>query len=252
MNNHDARFLLQAYRPGGDDSADPQMAEALEQAKRDPDLGAWLAIEQSFDTAMTEKLRTVTPPAGLREAILAGGRVSGSARAGQATQAWWRGAQARWIGLAAAVALAAVTALTVRPKPAEPGIGALAQSALHEMQGAHGAPTMAQDAGAFGAWLQSPATRFASGLPLDLAQVKAGGCRVLNVAGRELLEVCFVRDGGEFHFYVGRREDFTVPAESAAPMLVAQGGLAAVTWADTRFVYVLAGEGDGTALKALL
>lgn len=252
MNNHDAKFLLQAYRPGGDDSADPQMAVALDQAARDPQLGEWLARERAFDGVVSEKLRAVTPPAGLREAILAGGRASGASQVARTSKAWWRVAQAQWMGLAAALVLAAATALIVLPRAAEPGLDALAQTALREMQGAHGEPTMAQDAGALGSWLQNPATRFAAGVPMEFGRIKSEGCRVLKVGGREVLEVCFLRDGGEYHFYVGRREDFKIPANGAAPMLVAQGGLATVTWADARNVYVLAGEGDGTALKALL
>jgi hypothetical protein len=249
MNNQDAKFLLQAYRPGGDDSADVQMTSALEQARRDPELGAWLSKEQAFDQQIAGKLRAVTPPAGLRDAILAGARASAPA---QRTRAWWRGPQARWMGLAAAVALTAATVFTLWPRASAPGLDALAQSALHEMQGAHGEPTTADEVGAFGAWLQNPASRLASGLPMDLAQARAKGCRSIKVGGREVFEVCFVRDGTEFHFYVGRRQDFNVPANGGAPMLVAQNGAATLTWADAQHVYVLAGAGDGSALKALL
>ena len=99
MNNHDAKFLLQAYRPGGNDSMDIQMTAALEQARRDPELGLWLAREQSFDLQMSAKLQTVTPPPGLRDAILAGGRISAPVQ--QTTRAWWRGAAAQWLAVAA-------------------------------------------------------------------------------------------------------------------------------------------------------
>jgi hypothetical protein len=250
MKNHDAKFLLQAYRPGGDDSSDPQMAVALEQARRDPELGAWLAAEQGFGTLVTEKLRAVTPPAGLREAILAGGRVSGPT---QTTQAWWRGAQARWLGLAAAVTLAALMAITVRPRAAgEAGLGGLAQAALREARGAHGTPVHAELLGEFGAWVQNPATKLAAGLPVELASIGAKGCRSISVGGHEVFEVCFLRGGAWYHFYVGRRGDFNIPAGGDSPMVVAQGGMATVTWADARNVYVVAGAGDGEALKAFL
>ncbi|MEY4489341.1 MAG: hypothetical protein RIQ79_1849 [Verrucomicrobiota bacterium] len=249
MNNHDAKFLLQAYRPGGDDSADSQMTLALEQARRDPDLGLWLAREQSFDQQMSAKLQAVTPPSGLRDAILAGGRMSAPART---TQAWWRGAQAQWMGLAAAVALVAVITLSFWPKAKAPGLASLAQTALHEMQGAHGAPTTAEEVGVFGKWLKNPATRLAAGMPVSFEQVRAAGCRSLNVGGREVFEVCFLRNGGEYHFYVGKRQDFNIPGNGSSPMLVAQGGLATLAWADEQHVYVLAGNGDGSALKALL
>jgi len=37
MNNQEAKFILAAYRPGGQDASDPLFAEALEQVRRDPD-----------------------------------------------------------------------------------------------------------------------------------------------------------------------------------------------------------------------
>jgi len=100
--------------------------------------------------------------------------------------------------------------------------------------------------------LQDPASRLSAGLPLKLADLQAKGCRVLSVGGREVLEVCFFREGGEFHFYVGRRQDFNIPEGHDGPMLVVQNGLATLTWADASNVYVVAGAGDGSALKALL
>src|SRR5258706_136048 len=38
MNNQEAKLILQAYRCGGQDASDPLFAEALEQARRDPEL----------------------------------------------------------------------------------------------------------------------------------------------------------------------------------------------------------------------
>src|SRR5206468_40161 len=77
MNNTEAKFILNAYRPNGRDATDATFAAALQQAKADPALGAWFAREQSHGAAVAAKLRAIVPPAGLREAILAGGRVSG-------------------------------------------------------------------------------------------------------------------------------------------------------------------------------
>lgn len=51
------------------------MAKA--QAKGDPALGAWFAREQAHDAAVAGKLRAVVPPAGRREAIVTGARMSG-------------------------------------------------------------------------------------------------------------------------------------------------------------------------------
>ncbi|MBC8040705.1 MAG: hypothetical protein H7Y06_09195, partial [Opitutaceae bacterium] len=72
MNTNEAKFILRARRPDGRDDADPRFQEALEQARRDPALAAWMAREQAFDEAVAARLRAVEPPAGLRDAILAG------------------------------------------------------------------------------------------------------------------------------------------------------------------------------------
>ena len=52
MNNQEAKLILQAYRPGGRDTFDPLFAEALEQARRDPELQKWFAErKQALDYA---------------------------------------------------------------------------------------------------------------------------------------------------------------------------------------------------------
>jgi hypothetical protein len=83
MNTQQAKFILQAYRPGGQDANDPQFAEALEQVKNDPNLAEWFAAQTAFDGAVAHALGTVAPPAQLREMILAGRRVIEPAP-------WWR------------------------------------------------------------------------------------------------------------------------------------------------------------------
>ena len=41
MNHREAKLISQACRPGEPDAADPMFAEALEQARRDPQLQTW-------------------------------------------------------------------------------------------------------------------------------------------------------------------------------------------------------------------
>lgn len=76
MNNEEAKLILAAYRPSGQDATDPLFAEALEQARRDPDLKTWFKAQLAFDTSVAAKLREVQPPPGWREIVLAGARVS--------------------------------------------------------------------------------------------------------------------------------------------------------------------------------
>ncbi|HEX2099142.1 MAG TPA: hypothetical protein VHF69_00680, partial [Candidatus Synoicihabitans sp.] len=109
MTNDEAKFRLQAYRSNGADGADPAMLEALEHAQRDEALRAWLAREQAFDAVVAAKLREVSPPAGLRESILAGTQMT--RRSGALTRRRFPA----WLAQAAAVALlVAVATIAVR------------------------------------------------------------------------------------------------------------------------------------------
>lgn len=71
MNRQEAQHLLAAYRPNGADASDPSLFQALLTSRRDPELAAWFTRQLSFDAAVAENLRTVTPPASLRGHILA-------------------------------------------------------------------------------------------------------------------------------------------------------------------------------------
>ena len=233
MNTTEAKFILQARRPDGQDDTEPRFAEALEQARRDPALAGWLAREQSFDAAVAEQLRSVQPPAGLREAILAGARMS-------RPTPFWRRPQV--LALAACVTI--VIGLAAAWPVLRPSVDTeqLALGVMNEIgSDAHHA-TMPRARGRLHAMLADSSTRLAAGLPMDFAQLKADGCRSLRIGGREVLEVCFER-GGAFHLYVAKRDDFEGDGQA---MFRERGSLAAVTWTDARNTYVLVSR-DGTA-----
>jgi hypothetical protein len=242
MNNNEAKFLLCAYRPGGRDADDPAFAGALAQARQDPALGAWFACEQAFDTAMTAQLGSIAPPPGLREAILTGARVS---RAPQAARRW-----PVWLALAASVALLLGIGAMWRIRSARQ-LDPLTAFILHDVQfekhGGHG-----EAASDLQRVLENPATRLASGLPVDFAKLRTTGCRTLSFAGHDVLEICFSRGGSQFHIYMAQSADFPQIASTTGPHIMKQGGWSAIQWADTQQVYVVASSADPTALRALL
>jgi hypothetical protein len=72
MNNEEAKLILQAYRPGGQDANDPRFREALEQAQRDPELARWFTNEQALDSRISGRLKaSITPPAHLKASLIA-------------------------------------------------------------------------------------------------------------------------------------------------------------------------------------
>lgn len=242
MDNQEAKFILKAYRPNDADANNPAFSEALAQVHRDPELRAWFEGEQARDKAIAQKLKAVQIPAGLRESILAGGKMS------TAHRSWWQ--QPTWFSLAASVAilLSVVVLWPLRTKSLDLNqlSAQILDDAAHgERHGSHG-----QTASQLVAFLSQPTTKIGSPFPINLGRLKADGCRTLNVAGREVMEVCFERQGAEFHLYVmARPSSSNLPKE---PRFTAQNGIHSVMWSGDHHLYVLASTKDETALRALL
>ncbi len=242
MSNDEAKFLLGAYRANGRDAGDARFGPALAQAQADPALGAWFARAQAHDAAMAAKLRQVTPPAGLREAILAGARASA-----RPARRW--PTPASWLALAAGFAVLLTATLALWPGRASAESERLAAFAIsdtaNELHGSHGGA-----AGALQASLSRPDAHLAAGLAADIATLRATGCRTVSFAGHDLVEVCFQRDGHWFHCYIGRRADF--PALPSGPVFTERARFAAAGWTDAGHYVVIVSEAGLDAIKHLL
>ena len=160
MTNDEAKFILNAYRPNGRDASDTLFAAALEQVKRDPALAAWFAREQAHGAVVGAKLRELAPPAGLRDAILAGARASGAEPAPAARRAgipWWAAAAAGLV-----LGVSAVVWRASRSDYSDTLVAFAVDDTAHARHGGHGAA-----AGALQLQLSQPTTRLGSGLPVD-------------------------------------------------------------------------------------
>jgi hypothetical protein len=246
MTSTEAKFILQAYRSGGGDDEDPAFYEALAQVQRDPALRAWFESEQTFDGAMTAKLAEVSPPAGLREAILAGGRVSsGTVR----PRPWWRGGA--WLAIAASFAVVGVVTLAVWPQRAEAstrfGEFALNDAVQRTSHASHG-----EGSSVLQLILCQPSTRLGKKLPVDFEALRLRGCREVGFKGAEVLEVCFNRDGMWFHCYIARRSTVRGSFSKEEVRIVDRDGASFAAWADESFVYVIVSKTGRNALQKLL
>ena len=244
MNNVEAKFILQGYRPNGADAADETFGAALEQARHDPALHDWFAREQAVDAAISAKLGQIQAPACLREDILAGGRVSDPPR-----RSWWQ--QPTLLAVAASIALIFAMTLALWPKQAAADAAltkfALADAMLSSTHGGHGA-----EAAALQAMLGEPTTRLGYQLPVNFAALRQAGCRTVSFEGHDVLEVCFKRNGAWFHCYIAQRGDFPALAAAAAPALVDRNGASIASWADTDHLYLVVSKTGRPALEKLL
>ena len=243
MSNNEAKFILGAYRANGSDAGDAAFGAALAQAKSDPALGAWLARAQAHDAAIAARLREVAPPAGLREAILAGARTSRAPRLARRLPIW--------LALAASVAVLLTATVALWPNRAAAATTRFANFAMddteHGKHGGHGAP-----AGALQVLLSQPSTHMAAGLPVDFAALRATGCRTLSFAGHDVLELCFERNGTWFHCYIARCEDFPALPTSAPAVFKQLAQLGCASWSDSAYHFTLVSEAGVGAIKQLL
>ena len=244
MSNMEAKFILGAYRANGADSADATFATALSQARSDPALAAWFARAQAHDAAMASKLREIAPPAGLREAILAG------AQASRTTPTPSR-FPAVWLALAASVAVLLAATVALWPKRAVAETRQFAAFAMddtaHGKHGGHGTET-----GALQATLSDASTHLAAGLPVDFSGLRATGCRTLSFAGHDVLEVCFQRNGAWFHCFIANSRDFPAVAAGAPAVISQEGSLASASWSDATHHFVVVSDAGAQAVKQLL
>ena len=246
MTNQEAKFILSAYRPGGSDAGDPMFDGALAQARKDPTLGAWFSTEQRHAAGISVRLREIVPPAGLREAILAGARASG----GAPVRSWWN--RPGWMALAASVAvLIGLSALLWRHGGSRAEMDRLAAFAvddtLHAQHGSHG-----EAAGALNVLLSQPTTRLGGQLPVDFAALRATGCRTIRFAGHDVVEVCFTRGGVDFHLYALQKADYPALPAAGAPEFGTQDGVGFASWVDAAHRYVVVSAAGVDAIRHLL
>jgi hypothetical protein len=243
MNNEQAKFILQGYRPNGADSADADVVAAMEQAKRDPALGVWFAKEQAFDAAISAKLGEVVPPAGLRDAILAGGRMSETSRP---VRAWWN--RPAWLAAAAGVAVLLTAGVAVwRNQAAGLEEFALADAKLSATHGGHG-----HENNELQAVLNNPGTRLGQKLPISFVNLHETGCRTVSHRGHDVLELCFKRNGVWFHAYFVRKSDYPQAIAQTVPRLTDHGSISMAMWSDAEHVIVVVSKTGRKNLEALL
>lgn len=239
MNNDEAKFILRAYRPGGGDAQDPRLAQALEQARRDPALGAWFERECAHDAAVAAKLRLIAPPAELRTAILAGANFTSR------RSARWR--VPAWIGMAASVAVIFAAAFFwLQPAQAED----FSDFAMDYASGPFRLSNHQEDLDKLQAWLAERQAPLPLRIPSGCQKLQALGCKTVEYRGKNISLICFER-GREFHLFVARRADYPNLRECPEPEFKSKGKWASAHWSDSENCYVLATDAGVDELQRM-
>jgi hypothetical protein len=238
MNNDEAKLILQAYRPGGQDANDRRFQEALEQAHRDPELARWFANEQALDSRIGAKVKAaITPPAHLKSQLLAQRKIVRPV-------VWWR--QPMWQLAAAACLALLATIAAVWFKPSGTGVfaqyrGEMAEFAALKLDRLD---LTSHDVKEVRQWLVQKDAHGDLVLPAGLNGRPSLGCRLLEWKGKKVSLVCFELENRQVaHLLVIDRSAFK-DAPSESPVFKQVGEVATVSWSRGDKVYVVASK-DG-------
>jgi len=246
MNREEAKYLLSAYRMGGQDAGDPQFREALEMLRTDPELAHWFAREQALDRTISEKMASFPVPPDLKSRLLAMRKVS------QLPRCWQRPS---WVAAAAACFALALTigVLAIQPrKPKFADFCAFVATIAAEKPG-H-LDLMSKDIVAVRQWLKDRNAPHDFVIPAGLNGLPTMGCRVLDWSGGKVSFVCFELENKHMiHLFVMDRGAMRkIPQTDSVQLVAMENGIGTLSWSDTQRVYVLTGHETGQELRKLL
>ena len=246
MTRNEAQSLLEVYRPGGPDAADPRMAEALALARSDPELAEWFAREQAFDAGIRQHLRATPAPANLRTAILAGGKVI-------ERLTWWQ--LVNWSRVSAtALVLAVGAGFFLASLNRTQGILMASREAsrIAQARTVHlaMATTDLAHVRAFLAKCHAPAD---FKVPEGMRKLPLLGCTLVGLQVQTASAICF-RISGSIQltlFVVDGIEDKDTPADGSVK-IIEDGDWATAIWSDGKKTYIVRGPVPGESLRRVL
>lgn len=244
MIREEVQFILGAYRPNSEDAHDPQFQEALELARRDPELARWFADEQSLDRAFSAKIRGRPVPADLAAQLLL-------ARATARRASWWRSPV--WLAAAACLALLLVVAGSwFRPRADAADFvafrGAMA-AAASDMS--NHVDVMGLDTAGYRKWLTENQGTPAFVLPASLAAKGIAACKIVSWQGHRVTMLCLKFGGRHVDVFVVNASELPGISLGSAPEFFADAGVTSAAWRQNGNIYLLAGTMPKTDLQQL-
>ena len=243
MNNLEARRILELYRPGLDDG-DPQFADALALARRDPQLGRWLEEHAALHMAIRGKLKAVEVPADLQQRLLR--RPPTVRRAG----VWWL--RPSMAAAAATVVLVALALFWARSRESVSFVAFRAEMVAFVSEDYKLDLQTESFEQVRRALIDNDYPSLAS-LPPAMAKLELeGGCR-LHWRGHKVALICTeaAEDHDVWLFLVDRAAVPDAPLQKSL-RFATLGRMATATWTQDDLVYLLVVEGDEETLRRYL
>lgn len=240
MNFTQAQTILLAWRPGHGDVRDPEVAAALDLARRDPALKSWLDRHSDFQRAIARGFQDVPVPDDLRTRILARPRII-------TPIPWWR--KPGWLSAAAIVALLlGLAAWWVRP-PSEHSLTAFRNQMVGFVLRQYAMELVTNDLAQIRAYLKRQQAPSDFVLPDNLGRQPLLGADALGWRRERASMVCLQSPARDtlFLFIVNRASvDGALPNTTEFAQV---NKLMTATWTQDGWTYVLAGSGGRESLQ---
>jgi hypothetical protein len=248
MSIQEAKLILQFYRPGGEDDADPFFAEALELARTDGELGEWFAGQQVFDASVARALQTEIPPADLRASIIARKSSLPEASPGKKPLSlFW------WVAMTASIMLLGGIAMFLAgpnlPSQGDEGnptmtVASFTRQALDiKEQGRISLGMQSTDPAQLRTWLAERGAPAGFVIPPGLKGIPSLGCQSYTMGATKVSLVCFSLGNNKIaHLFIVDKSALSDASNQSQPDLRAENGLAFATWTSGGKSYVLTGD----------
>jgi len=244
VNNQEAKFILSAYRPGGEDACGAAFAAALEQVDRDPDLGAWFAEQRELDVATTNAICSIPIPRDLRANILAGAKIS--------RRRLWSKRPVLLAIAASLVLLAVIDGVWTRPTRLDPWQNDALAVVSTFVPGHEPFDHEAADSRELLQWLQTQNAPAVDVMPAALQTLPTLGCKTISSGGKAVSIMCFkMQDGKVVHLVVTDASGLPHLPPSH-PTFVKQQDWVTATWLQNGRVCMLATKASDQQLRDLL
>jgi len=246
MDSQQAKEILLRYRPGSADANDPEFAQALEQSRRDPEVGRWFEQHCAFQTAVSDRLKQLRPPAGLKEKILV-------EHEALEIPDWWLRPAFQALAAAAAIALLLGLAWFQWQPREETSFAACRNRVVRNAQRGYMMDIRTTNHSAIRNYLAAHDARADYVVPAALQKLPGDGGAVVRWHNKKVAMVCFaLNKRDDFYLFVADRSDFPDAPASPKPEFTRIGKLTAASWSAGERTYILAAKGDEQFLRGYL
>lgn len=234
MNREQAQEILLLYRPGTDNPAEPEIAQALALAREDHELGEWLRRHQAFQSTMRASLRAIPVPSGLRDQLWRENKII-------RPPAWWQKPSPLWLAAAAVlIVLLGVAPLWVGQTRPDRFVH-FQRRMVGEVLRQYGMDQKTSDLNQLRQFIATRGAPADFRVPPGLEKLSLTGGGVLRWRSHPVSMVCFDRGDQQmvFLFVMKRSAVKDPPPDKPASEKVSE--LWTTSWSEGEHAYVLAG-----------